>query len=60
MVALFVFSTLFAFVHQGYILFGFVLGMVFGIVFGISRSLVPVILRHIIWNIFALFYFNYI
>ncbi|WP_405027720.1 CPBP family glutamic-type intramembrane protease [Lentibacillus songyuanensis] len=59
-VALLISSILFALLHPGYPLFGFVLGVVFGITFKLTRSIVPVIFIHIIWNAFSLFYFNYI
>ncbi len=57
-IALMFSSTIFAFLHPEYRLFGFVLGIAFGITYNITKSIVPAILIHVIWNIFALFYFN--
>ncbi|WP_176482022.1 CPBP family intramembrane glutamic endopeptidase [Paucisalibacillus globulus] len=58
--ALLISSILFGFIHPEYPLFGFVLGVSFGFTYKLSRSIVPAILIHVIWNIFSLFYFNYI
>ena len=53
-------SIIFGLLHTEYPLFGFVLGLTFGSVFRLSNSLLPAILTHMLWNIFSLFYFNYI
>ncbi|TGB04931.1 CPBP family intramembrane glutamic endopeptidase [Halobacillus salinus] len=57
-IALMTSCTIFAFLHPEYWLFGFILGGVFGVTYKITKSIVPVILIHVIWNVFALFYFN--
>ncbi|MCP3738042.1 CPBP family intramembrane glutamic endopeptidase [Rossellomorea sp. BNER] len=53
-------SILFGIMHSEYPVFGFVLGIVLGGVFKLTKSVVPVMLVHFLWNIFALFYYNYI
>ena len=59
-IGLLISSVLFAFLHPDYPLFGFTLGVTLGIIFKLSNSIVPAILLHIIWNVFSLFYYNYI
>jgi len=59
-VALLLSSILFALLHREYPLFGFVLGVVFGMTYKLTKSIVPAIFVHMIWNAFSLFYFNYI
>ena len=60
LLTLFISSVVFGFFHPEYPLFGFILGIVFGVVFRLTNSLIPAILTHILWNVFSLFYFNYI
>ncbi len=58
--ALLVSSIIFGMMHSEYPLFGVILGIVFGIVYGLTKSIVPGILVHFLWNLFSLYYFNYI
>ncbi|PQD93899.1 hypothetical protein CYL18_17220 [Pradoshia eiseniae] len=60
LISLLISSVLFSFTHPSYLFFGFILGIAFGLVFRLTKSLIPAILTHIMWNIFTLFYFNYI
>ncbi|WP_425283748.1 CPBP family intramembrane glutamic endopeptidase [Mesobacillus persicus] len=59
-IALFISSILFGLLHAEYPVFGFVLGMIFGVVYKLSKSVVPAIITHFIWNVFSLYYFNYL
>lgn len=59
-ISLLISSLLFGLGHTEYPLFGVVLGISFGLVFRLSRSLMPAILTHMLWNVFSLFYFNYV
>ena len=58
--ALLVSSIIFGMMHSEYPLFGVILGIVFGIVYRVTKSIVPGILVHFLWNLFSLYYFNYI
>ena len=53
-------STLFGMMHSEYPLFGFILGIVLGVIYKLTKSVIPAILVHFLWNLFALFYYNYI
>ncbi|MBA2176312.1 CPBP family intramembrane metalloprotease [Halobacillus locisalis] len=46
-------SLLFGFIHDGYVVFGIVMGLSFGLMFHIKRSLAAAILLHILWNALA-------
>ncbi|QHA92229.1 CPBP family intramembrane metalloprotease [Bacillus sp. N1-1] len=58
--ALLVSSIIFGMMHSEYPLFGVILGIVFGIVYRLTKSIVPGIIVHFLWNLFSLYYFNYI
>ena len=60
LIALLISSVLFGFTHPDYPLFGFILGTAFGLVFKFTKSLIPALITHFLWNVFSLFYFNYI
>lgn len=60
LIVLLISSVLFGFTHPEYPFFGFILGIAFGLVFRLTKSLIPAILTHMLWNVFSLFYFNYI
>ncbi len=60
LITLFISSVLFGFTHPEYPLFGFILGIAFGLVFRFTKSLIPALLTHFLWNVFTLFYYNYI
>jgi uncharacterized protein len=53
-------SSIFGIMHSDYPLFGFILGMGLGIAFKVSKSVLPSIIVHFLWNLFSLFYYNYI
>ncbi|MFE5321841.1 type II CAAX prenyl endopeptidase Rce1 family protein [Paenibacillus sp. NPDC056579] len=40
-------------IHFYYPLTGFLMGIVFGLLYYFSRSLIPSIIVHILWNLFA-------
>ena len=60
LITLLISSVLFGFTHPEYPFFGFILGIVFSLVFRLTNSLIPTILTHFLWNVFSLFYFNYL
>ena len=60
LITLLISSVLFGFTHPEYPFFGFILGIAFGLVFRLTKSLIPAILTHFLWNVFSLFYFNYL
>ena len=60
LITLLISSVLFGFTHPEYPFFGFILGIAFGLVFRFTKSLIPAILTHMLWNVFSIFYFNYI
>ena len=60
LIVLLISSVLFGFTHPEYPLFAFILGIVFSLVFRLTNSLIPAILTHFLWNVFSLFYFNYL
>ena len=60
LITLFISSVLFGFTHPEYPLFGFILGIAFGLVFRFTKSLIPALLTHFLWNVFTLFYYKHI
>lgn len=59
-VALFTASFIFGIMHFDNMIHAGIHGLVYGFLFMKYRSIYPSLILHIIWNLYALFYFNYI